>query len=298
MTEAVILAVDDDPVNLAIIRATFEDAPFQLQFAASGSRALALLNDEASSVDLVILDRMMPGMDGMEVLRQIKATPRLASTPVVMKTAAAGPRQVEEGLLAGAYYYLTKPYSPAALRTIVASALEDGQRRAKLNAPSSSQLKALQGLDQGTFSVRTLDDVEQLAELLAALCPDPPSVWTGLRELLTNAVEHGNLAISYAEKTQLKLDENWREEIDRRAELPEYRWRRVRVSFERTLDSLRFAIADQGAGFSWRSYLEFDPARAFDPNGRGIALARALCFQDLHYEGCGNVAIATVRLTS
>lgn len=291
-----ILAVDDDPVNLSIIRATFEDAPYQFQFAASGSQALALLNDESSSIDLVILDRMMPGMDGMEVLRRIKTTPRLAATPVVMQTAAAGPRQVEEGLRAGAYYYLTKPYSPAALRTIVGSALEDGQRRGKLGLRTPAQLNALQRLDRGTFSARTLEDVDDLTELLSALCPDPASVWTALRELLTNAVEHGNLAISYAEKTQLKLNERWREEVDRRAELPEYRERRVQVTFERRLDALRFEIADEGLGFPWRSYLDFDPARAFDPNGRGIALARALCFQDLHYEGCGNLAIATLRL--
>jgi len=295
MSVPIILAVDDDPVNLDIIRATFDDMPFELQFAASGSRALALLNE--ANVDLVILDRMMPGMDGMEVLRQIKATPRLSATPVVMQTAAAGPRQVEEGLRAGAYYYLTKPYSPVALRTIVVSALEDRQRRAKLVALSSRQLNALQRLERGTFAARTLDDVEDLSELLAGLCPSPEVVWTGLRELLTNAVEHGNLAISYAEKTQLKLAERWRDEIDRRAELPEYRERTVRVTFERSPAALSFAIADEGAGFPWRSYLEFDPARAFDPNGRGIALARALCFQDLHYEGCGNVALATVRLS-
>jgi len=53
-------------------------------------------------------------------------------------------------------------------------------------------------------------------------------------------------------------------------------------------------VADQGQGFNWRSFLEMDPLRAFDPNGRGIALARMLSFSNICYEGCGNTAVATI----
>jgi CheY-like chemotaxis protein len=118
MTKAKILAVDDDTMNLDIISATFDGSGVDITYADGGARAVALLDDPSACHDLVVLDRMMPGMDGMEVLRWIKARPGLAHLPVIMQTAVAAPEQVEEGLRAGAHYYLTKPYAPAALRTI------------------------------------------------------------------------------------------------------------------------------------------------------------------------------------
>jgi len=296
MNKPLILAVDDDAVNLDIIRLTFEDSDLSLQFARGGREALAILQDPASCIDLILLDRMMPEVDGMEVLRQIKATSRLTSLPVVMQTAAAVPNQVEEGLLAGAYYYLTKPYSPETLRTIVRSALEDSQRRARVQQTPADSNKGWSRLSRGEFFVRTLDEAMELTDFLSSFCPDPVAAWTGLKELLANAIEHGNLGITYEEKRALKLEERWREEVDRRAALPEYSARRVRVVCERLPKMLRFIVADEGQGFPWRNYLEFDPSRAFDPNGRGIALARALCFKNLYYEGRGNVAVATIAL--
>lgn len=294
MTRKIVLAVDDDPLNLEIISATLEDAAVDLRFAAGGIEALTVIEQLGSRLDLVILDRMMPVVDGMDVLRRIKSQGGWACVPVVMQTAAATPHEVEEGLRAGAYYYLTKPYSPEALKAIVLAALEDRQRKKLLEG--GERFGGLRALQRGTFSVRTLDEADALAEMLASLCPDPSAAWTGLRELLANAVEHGNLCISYAEKARLKREERWREEVDRRAELPEYASRRVEVTFEQGPRELRFIVADEGAGFAWRKYLTFDAERAFDPNGRGIALARALCFHDLHYEGSGNVAVATIDL--
>jgi CheY-like chemotaxis protein len=297
MNKPVILAVDDDPINLEIIRETLSDADLELHFASSGMQAMALLTDEGRRFDTVILDRMMPGMDGLAVLEQIKASPRLAGTPVVMQTAAAGPEQVEEGLRSGAYYYLTKPYSPAALRTIVHAALETGSWRRQLSGHPES-LAPLRFATSANFVVRTLRETSELAGLLAALCPDPGPVRVGLAELLVNALEHGNLAISYAEKSRLKREERWEDEIEQRQALAQFRERRVHVTFQREPNEVRFTIRDEGQGFVWQPYLEFDPVRAYDPNGRGIALAKALSFSNLRYEGSGNVVIATVALTS
>lgn len=293
MTKPVVLAVDDDATNLEIVEAILEDSELDVRLMGGGEEALRFLKSGAP-VDLMLLDRMMPVVDGITVLRQMKQDPRLSDVPVVMQTAAAAPSQVEEGLKAGAYYYLTKPYSPEALRTIVSSALEDGVRRRRLK--SSANLNALLTLESGSFSARSLDEAEALAEALSLLCPDPGAAWTGLHELLANAVEHGNLCISYSEKARLKLENRWREEVRRREGLPEYSARRVWVRFERSSDSLTFIIRDEGAGFAWRDYLDFDAARAFDPNGRGIALARAMCFHDLHYLPPGNTAVARVAL--
>ncbi len=63
-------------------------------------------------------------------------------------------------------------------------------------------------------------------------------------------------------------------------------------------DTLTFTISDEGEGFDWRCYLEFAPERAFDPNGRGIAMARLASFASLDYRDRGNIVVATVRLHS
>ena len=290
-----ILAVDDDAVNLDIIDATFEDSGYALRFAKSGKEALALLEDDSYHADLIILDRMMPGMDGIEVLRRIKAQERLASIPVVMQTAAAAPDQVAEGLVAGAHYYLTKPYAPASLRCVVRSALEEARHHDADLSPAD-YIEALRHIESASLAIRTLDDAACVAGLLAQSCPNPDRARMALAELLINAVEHGNLEISYADKTRLKHEDRWRDEVERRCQLPVYRNRYARVQLERGERELRFTITDEGPGFAWQQYMELSPSRAFDPNGRGIAMARMLGLTSLHYEGRGNVAVAMIAL--
>jgi CheY-like chemotaxis protein/anti-sigma regulatory factor (Ser/Thr protein kinase) len=296
MTRSTILAVDDDPVNLHIIGEIFKREPVRLTYAESGEHALRMLGDPLNAFDVVLLDRMMPGMDGLEVLRRMKAEPRLAHTPVVMQTAAAAPDQVCEGLTAGAHYYLTKPYAPSTLRTIVRAALDHARDRRELEARASTFAESLSMLVHGTFSARTLDEAQRLAGFLAQLCPDPKVAVLGIAELLVNAVEHGNLGITCAEKSTLMREDRMMQELARRHELPECRDRRATIAVERNETELQFTVSDEGEGFDARPYLELDPARAFEPNGRGIALARMMSFTRLDYQGAGNVVVASIAV--
>ena len=77
----------------------------------------------------------------------------------------------------------------------------------------------------------------------------------GLTELLVNAVEHGNLGITYAEKKNLRLNGGWEEEIIRRRALPECRDRRVIVTLERTPEAFKFSVTDEGKGFDTTKFL-------------------------------------------
>ncbi|MCB1906996.1 MAG: response regulator [Rhodocyclaceae bacterium] len=283
-----ILVVDDEPFNLDIIAETLDDPSYRLVTADSGEHAWDLLRRPGNHFDLVVLDRMMRGIDGIEVLRRIKADARLTDIPVIMQTAAASPDQVREGLQAGAHYYLTKPFDLEALQTIVRAALEDSALRHATAQDVDVQNTVIALAESASFRIRTLDDAQRLASLLGNLFPEPQVGAMGLSELMINAIEHGNLEISFAEKSRLKEVDRWHEEVERRLALPEYRGRSVTVSVERKDDDWEFLIEDQGQGFDWHQYLEFDPERAFAPNGRGIALARQLAFASLDYEGCGN----------
>ncbi len=216
--------------------------------------------------------------------------------PAVLQTALGSPKDVAEGIEAGAYYYLGKPYERAMLNSVVAAAINDYRQYRKLILDLEHTHQTLGLLDSGEFSFSTLDEAHALAVLLANGCASGPSIVSGLSERLVNAVEHGNLEISYQEKSRLLAENSWREEVQRRLLLPQYRDRRVHVSYKKTASSMTFLIADQGPGFDWNGFLEIDPARGSDSHGRGIALARIVSFSKLEYLGLGNQVLATVQL--
>ncbi len=112
-----ILIADDEDSVLELVRVTLEDERVRVIAARDGVAALALANDVAP--DLILLDVNMPGYDGVEVCRRLRADARFTHTPIVMLTAAARPEDVRRGLDAGATEYLTKPFSPVRLLTLV-----------------------------------------------------------------------------------------------------------------------------------------------------------------------------------
>ena len=108
-----ILVVDDVPVNVRVLEAKLTAEYFDVITASGGQEALDLIGREAP--DIVLLDVMMPDIDGYEVCRRIKADPHTAHIPVVMITALSDTRERVEGLQAGADDFLTKPVNDIAL---------------------------------------------------------------------------------------------------------------------------------------------------------------------------------------
>ncbi len=146
------------------------------------------------------------------------------------------------------------------------------------------------------YRIRTLPEARDLANRLSEAYPDPERVVIGLTELLVNAVEHGNLGITYEEKADLLDRGTFDAEIERRLALPELASRRVAVTLRRDAAAVATWIEDEGEGFDWRPYVDYDPERALDPNGHGIAIARGMSFDDVTYHGRGNLVVALVRL--
>lgn len=287
-----ILAVDDDEANLEIIRENLAEADYRIVSASDGEQAWAMLRQDPDRYDVVLLDRMMPKMNGMALLTLMKADPSIKPIPVIMQTAAASLDEVNEGLNAGAYYYLTKPYDRQMLLAIVRAAIEDYTTHRRLCSETKAISHAFTLLSAGRFHFRTLDEARTLAALVASAYDEPDKVGIGIYELLLNAVEHGNLGITYEEKSRLLAAGSWKAEIAHRLAMPEYAARHVTVEFDREPGSILLIIKDQGAGFDWRPYLDFTPERAFDAHGRGIAIAHKTCFTRLEYRGNGNEVTA------
>jgi DNA-binding response OmpR family regulator len=290
-----ILSVDDDTLNRDILTEYLTDAGYEVVEADDGDTALALLN-EVKGIDAIVLDRMMPRLNGMEVLKAVKQDARFADIPVIMQSAATARDQILQGIKAGVYYYLTKPYEDQMLLAIVGAALQDAALKRKLRAEVSQHRRVMGLMEQARFRFRTPEECRNLAFLIANCFPQPEAAVYGLNELLINAVEHGNLGIAYAEKTQFILDGSMQEEIERRLKLPENWEKWAYLTFEADERLLRVRIKDQGAGFNWRQYLEISPERATHPHGRGIATSRLISFTSMEYLGCGNEVVCTVVL--
>lgn len=290
-----ILAVDDNPTSLRLLESMLtRDERYHVSTAADGARALQFLHDNPKSVDIILLDRMMPGMDGLEVFEVLKRDPELRKIPVIMQTAADKPEEISEGIQAGVFYYLTKPLNAQTLLSVVAAA-EKQVRQYRLLRQELRQRRhgfSLVKILKGTL--QTLEEAESFSSFLANFFPDPDQVITGISELMINAVEHGNLAISYEEKSRLVSENKWQDEVTRRLADPQWRDRAATVIFEQRDDAYYLQVTDQGSGFDWQQFLEVDPSRAMHNHGRGIAMANMLSFDKLFYNQAGNQVTAVV----
>ena len=114
-----VLVADDERPIVELIRITLEDPHVRVLEAFDGPSALAVAIRETP--ELVLLDVRMPGIDGVEVCRRLRATPPGARARIVLLTAAGQAQDRARGLTAGADEYLTKPFSPLALMSLVRS---------------------------------------------------------------------------------------------------------------------------------------------------------------------------------
>ncbi|MDT7043356.1 response regulator [Candidatus Nitronereus thalassa] len=292
-----VLAVDDKQTNLEILSVILQSAGHQVVTAAGGAEAWEILQTQGHRFQVVLLDRIMPNMSGLEVLEKIKGDPSLKALPVIMQTSADATHEILEGIQAGAYYYLTKPYEKKILLEIVHAAIRDYNNYQSLQKEVQENARTWGFLQSGIFRFRTMVEARELAPLLANGCPEPGRAVLGLVELLANAVEHGNLGITYEEKSMLDEQGQVDAEIERRLALPENSNKYVEVAFSRREGSVEIIVTDQGAGFDWESYLTLDETRAFDSHGRGIAMAKIMSFDRLEYRGSGNQVVCTILNT-
>jgi DNA-binding response OmpR family regulator len=108
-----VLVIDDEPVVRALLQKSLEFAGFEVLTAQDGSRGLATVNDQAP--DVVVLDLMMPHIDGFEVLRQLHVDGSAGAPPVIVLTALSDPSVKARCLEAGAAGIMTKPFDPSVL---------------------------------------------------------------------------------------------------------------------------------------------------------------------------------------
>ena len=162
-TPARILVVDDRPEGRKLLALRLQHEGYAVQQAGSGPEALALA--AAAAPDLVLLDVLMPGMDGFEVCRRLRAMPELRAVPVIMVTALEATDDCVRGLEAGADDFIIKPFKPAELQARVRSLLrvkslfDEGQRQRAALAEWSATLE--QRVAEGVVEVARLSRLKR-----------------------------------------------------------------------------------------------------------------------------------------
>ncbi|MCE9599639.1 MAG: response regulator [Spirochaetia bacterium] len=286
-----ILVVDDNRILCADVKAILNEAGYSVEARHDAASAQDFLRNHPHSVSLMLLDWMLPGQSGLQLLEHVKRQSEFKFLPVIMLTGRSTLKDITDGIAAGALYYITKPFETRTLKALVTAALADFDvTREEDEAPRNALLL----LENGTFAFKTLEQAGVLAFAMSLLCPDPGAARLGLHELLVNAVEHGNLEITHEEKGSLLSRGVLKKEIESRLANSSFADRLAHLSVEVLPGRIEFQISDQGHGFDYGSFLSLTPERAFREHGRGIAIARQLSFDGLQYAPPGNAVRATI----
>ena len=204
MSEFSILIIDDEPDNFDVIETLLSYRDYQLHYAARGQEAIAML--DTFNPDLILLDVMMPGIDGIEVCRQIKALSKWQAVPIIMVTALSSKSDLAHCLTTGADDFISKPVNGIELRARVHSMLRIKQQYDKIQTLSHLQENTINILE------RTLNELRgNLASSLSHELNTPLNGILGTIGLLQDDIEDMDLAeirdlLSMADQSARRLE--------------------------------------------------------------------------------------------
>lgn len=313
----VLLVVDDAPENLALVSRLLR-AHYQVHTADDAVRALASAAEEKP--DLVLLDILMPVMDGFETFRRLRQDPATRDVPVIFLSAKDDPEAVIEGLRLGAADYIVKPFNARELKARVDNIIDLNRRHKQLETLLQERTRELQKTADRLSAAQAEAEIKHWVRQLRLVTPSRVRYLAPIRdhlnacyaaacrqhdvnrlnldlclsEALANAVIHGNLEVP----SSLKQDDWTKFDalLAERESDPAYAERTVSVSYERSEDRLSFVIADQGRGF--------DPSGLPDPNdpaamlssGRGLLLIRSF-MDEVSWNDTGNAIVMAKNLS-
>ncbi len=139
MAKELILTVEDDEDILELIQFNLKREGYKTKGVTSGEECMKYLTNEKA--DLVLLDIMLPGMDGLDICKQLKNDVKTVNIPVIMLTAKGEEADIVTGLELGAEDYITKPFSPRVLLARIKSILKRAARREKLSDDAVIEVK-------------------------------------------------------------------------------------------------------------------------------------------------------------
>lgn len=199
-----ILVVDDTPANLEVITDTLSSAGYTTAIAISGERALKRLENYLP--DLILLDVQMPGIDGFETCRQIKAHPQTASIPVMFITALSDTESIVKGFSLGAVDYISKPFQEPELLARVKTHLQLKLLKQSLErrvAERTFELRnTLEQLHQSQVQMVQQEKMASLGNLVAGVAHEVNNPLGFLNGSIKNAQDYLQDLMGYIETYQ------------------------------------------------------------------------------------------------
>lgn len=138
------------------------------------------------------------------------------------------------------------------------------------------------------YSLKDPMEAFEVADVIARRYGDSQQIRVGLSEIILNAIEHGNLEIGFEKKSKLLSSGSYLDVVSQRLQDGKYADRIVHIYAVELRDRVSITVIDEGRGFDPAPFLRFDEARKNLPHGRGIAIARLNCFDELSYSEKGN----------
>jgi K+-sensing histidine kinase KdpD len=185
-----ILLVEDEPHAAEVLCLMLEDAGHVVETAAEGASGLARI--EAGGVELVVLDVMLPGLDGLELCRRVRAAESEVYLPIIILTALASEKQRQEGFAAGADDYVTKPVDYHELLARVQVWVRTRRRLEAAHAQLAREMAERQRAEEAARETEVLRRTEQLhAALLSSVSHDLRTPLTSIKAAVTSLLDEG-----------------------------------------------------------------------------------------------------------
>lgn len=287
-----ILVVDDQKEIQMMLCDVLEMQGYEVLTADNGTEGLEQYRKHRPAFTLT--DISMPGMSGLDLLKQIKILNSEAS--VILMTGAGTETYAVEALRGGAVNYFNKPLD-------INELVETLHRYSVLAAGYDYELYAAGFIESENLRLSLTNDLAQVnhaVQMIVNHCraifplEDIYTLRFGLYEMIVNSIEHGNLGITYEEKTRALEINQLNKLIKERAEDPVRRRKRVKIECRLNPEGMQCVIQDEGDGFDHSIYsASEDPAQLFEQlgtslHGRGIMLT-CLQFDKVEFSQKGNL---------
>jgi len=196
-TDTTILLVEDEQDLLELLRYNLSWEGFQVETAMTGEAGLKKAREMGGHLDLVLLDLMLPGIDGLEVCRTLKGRDHTTAIPIIMLTAKGEEADIVRGLEYGADDYITKPFSPRVLMARIAAVLRRREGEAKAGDNAVVQIGDVQ-IDTNRHEVLVKGEPAELTatefKLLSLLASKAGRVFT--RQQIIESIHEGYAAVT------------------------------------------------------------------------------------------------------
>lgn len=280
-----ILIVDDEENLRSLLVKLIRREGFQPIEAADGKTAIELY--KVSNPAVVISDVMMPEMDGLTLLDEIKKIDSEAI--IILMTGFGNENILLKALRGGAANFFKKPFNFKEVLDVVKNMIKHRMEKASEAYYTTCLVEESKSFEMTTGGANIFPIIHQISSNLESIFPRSEliNLKIGIEEMLTNAIEHGNLGIDFKEKNKALEIGKFGKLLEKKMDAGNNRYKKVRIRSELNREYFKVTVKDEGEGFDWRSLVGTFPNNFLTYNGRGIFLTK-IFYDEVSYNEKGN----------